>query len=900
MRDAARVVIERFGPPGYDLSAITVLLPSRLAAGGFARALGEVAGHSVLRLPRLTTLADWAASVPCSRPLWTDSARELALVAQLRGRDWFEDTDLWRVAAELRQLADELTRHRAALPATLAEFTSRLELAYRRQAGASMEMEARLVHEAWHALVADCGGAIDAVTRYHLRLGMLAENPAAPLVAVGLEGLSPAEIEFLAAYGERQPVLVIAAEVSETDAAPMLRVLGAAWPAPREGGPSLRERAAAVKGEVAGDPLAGRLVLFGATSLEEEAEAADVRVRSWLLEDRQRIAVVVQDRRVARRLRALLERAQVLVQDETGWALSTVAAATVVMRFLDCLGRDFHHRDLVDLLKSPFLFADWSGEVRRSVAYRLERTIRREGVVSGLRNFVDVTARQDDAGPVRAALERLQGAALRMLPRRHATVGAWLQRLHEALDALGVVPGLARDAAGQQLLDLLARLTRELGDSGPRLDLGAWRRWLDGELERATFRDRDVTSPVLFTHLAATALREFDGVILLGCDARQFPGKAGVSRFFNQSVRRQLGLPAREDDLERVRRRLIELVAATPRVLVTWQAQVDGEPNLVSPYFERLQAFSALAFGHDLQIASSDLLRAARVAGDETAAPPAQASGAPMPAASDLVPREVSVSAWASLVACPYQFYARHMLKLNELDEVREDVEKRDYGEVVHASLQRFHERHPGILGTDRATIERELAAISDEIFAPLIARNYLATGWLVRWQALIPAYLDWQAAREANGWRFAAGEAPRELAVVLAGGDTLTLRGRLDRIDQRDTGDGTEYAVLDYKTQSVDALRRKVREAGEDVQLVAYALLQERVTDAAYLSFDQDRVIAVALQGEPAALAAEDRERILRTFSGLLAGATLPAHGDSRTCSWCEMRALCRRDHWV
>ena len=894
-------MIERFGLRRSDLSDITVLLPGRTAAGGFARALAEVAAHPVLVLPRLTTLADWSASVPCHQTLWTDSARELALVSQLRGRGWFDDADLWAVAAELRQLADDLTRHRAALPATITEFTARLEVAYRRQAGAPIEMEARLVHEAWRALVGDSGGAVDGVTRYHLQLALLADSAAVPLVAVGLDGLTAVEGEFLAAYARRQPVLVISAGVPEIDAEPIVRVLDAAWPAHCDSGPSLRERAAALSCDASGDPLAGRLSLLGAASLEEEAEVADVCVRSWLLEGRQRIGVVVQDRLVARRLRALLERAEVLVQDETGWALSTVAAATVIMRFLDCLGSDFHHRDLIDLLKSPFLFADWSADARRSAAWKLERMTRRESVVSGLRDFVEVAARDDDAGHARAALERMRGAALRMFTRRPATVGAWLKRLHDGLDTLGVVQGLAQDAAGQQILDLLARLERELGDAGPRVGLGEWRRWLDGELERATFRDRDVTSPVLFTHLAATALREFDGVILLGCDARQFPGGGREGLFFNQSVRRQLGLPAREDDLEQVRRDLIGLVAATPQLVVTWQAQVDGEPNLVSPYFERLQAFSTLAFGHDLRIAlSSHRVHAARVASAASGAPTARPSRAPAPAAADLVPREVSVSAWGSLVACPYQFYARHMLKLNELDEVREDVEKRDYGEIVHAILRCFHVKHPQVSATGRESLERDLAAMSEEIFAPLVARNYLATGWLVRWQALIPAYLDWQAKREASGWRFAAGEDKRELGVALEGEHTLTLRGRLDRLDRRETGSVTEYAVLDYKTQSVDALRKKVREPGEDVQLAAYALLQGDVTDAAYLSLDKASVTAVPPNGEPAELAAADRERITRSFSRLLQGAALPAQGDARTCEWCEMRALCRRDYWA
>ena len=174
----------------------------------------------------------------------------------------------------------------------------------------------------------------------------------------------------------------------------------------------------------------------------------------------------------------------------------------------------------------------------------------------------------------------------------------------------------------------------------------------------------------------------------------------------------------RDDELEQVRRHLIALVAATSQMLITWQAQVDGEPNLVSPYFERLQAFSELAFGHDLRLASSDLVRAAQVASEASGAPAARVIGAPAPAAADLVPRAVSVSAWGSLVACPYQFHARHMLKLNELDEVREDVEKRDYGEVVHAILRRFHERHARISTTDRDTLERDLATMSEEIFA--------------------------------------------------------------------------------------------------------------------------------------------------------------------------------------
>jgi ATP-dependent helicase/nuclease subunit B len=81
-------------------------------------------------------------------------------------------------------------------------------------------------------------------------------------------------------------------------------------------------------------------------------------------------------RLVARRARALLERAQVLVKDEAGWAFSTTSAATAVGRWLDVAGGDCYHRDLLDLMKSPFVFQDWGREARRHAVWRLESYVK--------------------------------------------------------------------------------------------------------------------------------------------------------------------------------------------------------------------------------------------------------------------------------------------------------------------------------------------------------------------------------------------------------------------------------------------------------------------------------------------------------------------------------------------
>src|SRR5204863_1320866 len=91
---------------------------------------------------------------------------------------------------------------------------------------------------------------------------------------------------------------------------------------------------------------------------EHEARCVDLAVRQALLAGTQDVVVLTQDRRLARRLRALLERAGVPLQDHAGWALSTSRAAAALDAWLECLEGRFRYRPLLDLLKSGFAKVD--------------------------------------------------------------------------------------------------------------------------------------------------------------------------------------------------------------------------------------------------------------------------------------------------------------------------------------------------------------------------------------------------------------------------------------------------------------------------------------------------------------------------------------------------------------
>lgn len=892
------------------LTGLVILLPNFHAVDLMGEALCVAAGAPSLLLPRMTTLTEWAGEVALGREILPDSCRAALLYQALRERKWFADADLWHVSRELLSLFDDMARQGTGLPDSYPEFVALLEAAYRTRAGAPLQFEARLVHELWYAMSLSGDGRVDSVTAYHLRLAGLADNAASPLYAVGLSGLTPMEQDFFRRYGERQPVHLYGCG-GEVPADELSRLVQIAWQSPvaaeDAAPPGLRERATEFRQRCPESPLSSRLELLEAHSLEQEAQAVDSQIREWLLAGKSAIAVIAQDRLVARRARALLERGQILVADETGWTFSTVAASAVVMRWLDAMASRFHHLDLLDLLKSPLIFADWEGGARKHAVYGLEQLVRRHSVISGLHHYRGL-AQREGVADVLTLLARLEQAQARFGARKRG-LAAWLASLLESLEVLGLRQGLAQDLAGEQLLRLLERLEKELSQDQGLFSLSEWRRWLDSQLEAATFRDTGITSPVVFTHLGAARLRRFDGVIVAGGDAAHFPGRGRESAFFNQSVRAQLGLPTFEQDLRQMEQDFTALLADCGTLLITWQGRKNAEPNLASPWVERLEVFHELAYGEKLPRREMADVGAGLPAID--AADLGQARSYPLSGGGhvvvasrpslppELVPTTLSASGYNSLMACPYQFYARHALHLNELDEVQQALEKKDYGEHVHAILHHFHQRYPAIGGGDRAEMEQALSDISREEFRQALEADYLARAWALRWDVRIPAYLDWQAGREQEGWRWSEGELWRTRELALEEGRSLTLKGRIDRVDTRSDDGEVAYAVLDYKTQSRIGLQKKLAAPGEDVQLPVYALLlEESVVEAAFVPVDEDGSIRMVPQEDIYALSQATGQRLRELFNALYRGAALPAQGSDQACTWCEMSGLCRKDY--
>jgi ATP-dependent helicase/nuclease subunit B len=862
----------------HDFSEIRVIVPTFVHAQQLRAALATRRTGAFIP-PRITTLSAWLALQPPSVIVASDSERLMRLYSELRQHGWLKklftarrNTELLPLARTLLTLCDELTQ--ALLPAIrLAPDAAdeRWQAALDGLAPVARNIlsdEAQLVWSIWKTQLDESDPCVARFTQ----MMRLAERAEAPLVWVSPVEPDAFETAFLNAYGERQTVLPIMLDWGE---ASIDSVYAAAWP-------SVLESAAArtaTNGGRAIAPPAG-LSLCAAKNLEDEALRGAQTIIDWINAGKSKIAIIAQDRVVARRMRALLERAQVFVSDETGWKLSTTRAAAALAAWFDVVAACAETMALLDLLKSPFLFAD----VEKKPAYvmAIELALRSANVSGG---WDAAAAALRDLPSAHELLSRLaQQAELFAGGRR--TLPQWIEITYSALDAMGMRAALQEDAAGAQMIELLAAIAQDCRALEQAFSFAEWRAFINLQLECTPFIACVSDDRVVMLPLNGAHLRTFDAVLMVGADADHLPSQPHETLFFANAVCRELGLATRESRQRQQLRDLTELLHSSRETVLSWQAYKAGEPNPVSPWIARLQLVLARAAAADIPA------HVVRIQPRSLMPLPVKM---PRPSAPQLMPAKLSASGYNSFVACPYQFFAMRMLGLSGLDELSDMPEKRDYGDWLHQILKIYHEtvRDQKIPCDDRLAVLRE---ISERIFAAELAKNAAALSYYVRWQKAVPAYLTWANERETQGWRFAVGERWFEKTLQWPDG-AITLHGRIDRIDENDAG---ELAVLDYKTRTQQALSSKFKQI-EDHQLAFYGILSE--TPAACAHY-------VAL--EPVREKTGDAEapnytewqnaladHIVRNMRAISQGAALPASGIESVCQYCEVRGMCRKGAW-
>lgn len=400
----------------------------------------------------------------------------------------------------------------------------------------------------------------------------------------------------------------------------------------------------------------------------------------------------------------------------------------------------------------------------------LERAFERAGRDSE-RELLELAGETMKSLGGRAASFRRDGfaAGMRRILPALARAGADTVEAEEWLEAIG--PAARRvDREPGFWLDLLAATLSEAGEAAPEGRMVDVQGWLE------------------LLHEPGSHL------VICGMNEGMVPGRASTDAWLPESTRRCLGLAADGTRAARdayLLRAMIECRRSGGRVdLLLAKASAGGDALLPSR----------------LLLAADDEELAGRVKLLFREVEPPDSS---LPWTLDEVwkwrPRELepgerlSVTAFPAYLACPFRYYLKHVVGMEQPEPERIEWNARDFGTVTHEVVERW-----GRDGKAREFSKSEaIEAWVHEALDRVIAEWFGATVPLalqIQREALRQR-LSWfarvQAVERASGWRVREVETKFTLAL-----DGFTVVGRADRIDVHDDG---RRRVLDYKTGSVD-----------------------------------------------------------------------------------------------
>jgi hypothetical protein len=289
-------------------------------------------------------------------------------------------------------------------------------------------------------------------------------------------------------------------------------------------------------------------------------------------------------------------------------------------------------------------------------------------------------------------------------------------------------------------------------------------------------------------------------LIITAVNEGNVPQSVNSDAFLPDQVRSVLGLLDNRRRFARDVMALTAIVASRPVVhLIAGRRGMEDDPLVPSrlllarPADELPAWIAALKIAPD-RVAATDLAPALVTAGTTSRfyVPP------PEPLAHPL--STLRVTAFRDYLACPYRFYLRHIVKLENLHDHHREMDAATFGVLAHGVLQDFG-RGRLSSATDARAIAAALGADLDAAIARRFGPRPPAAVVIQREQlrTRLADFALWQARQAREGWRILPDKVERELSATLdVDGQPFIVTGRIDRIDiHPDLG----YRILDYKT---------------------------------------------------------------------------------------------------
>jgi ATP-dependent helicase/nuclease subunit B len=268
------------------------------------------------------------------------------------------------------------------------------------------------------------------------------------------------------------------------------------------------------------------------------------------------------------------------------------------------------------------------------------------------------------------------------------------------------------------------------------------------ELFNIAIADRVVRRPegpglrVRIYGLLEARLQSLDRVVLGSLVDDVWPADPRSDPWLSRPMRQALGLDPPERRISLAAHDFAQALGAR-EVVLAYPAKLDGAPTVPSRFVQRLAAVAgearwsrACAKGARYLGWGRSLDRPARIKRIDKPAPRPPRSTRPT---------SLSVTEVEHWLRDPYTIYAKHILKLRELDPVDLPPGAADRGTVIHAALGEFTSTFAGALPPNPAA---ELIEIGRKHFAALEDYPEARAFWWPRFQRIAHWFAAWEMQR--------------------------------------------------------------------------------------------------------------------------------------------------------
>jgi hypothetical protein len=724
-------------------------------------------------------------------------------------------------------------------------------------------------------------------------------------LVLGSETLCPLDLEFFTAIEGLMSLTLVVAEPSEALADSLVRAIPERRIEDATEHPSPRLLSA--------EPLVARD--------REESLVDALRILKQTDTSVHRVAIVVpQPLAYLYLAKKILDEAGVAYELQDTFPLATEPYVASVDLALEIVETDAHRSSALALLRSPFF--QFKGVGPGEVAAFDAMTLRYREPGSS-RTWARLYERKSRP-PAQAALPGMESgtSSTRVLPPLAALVEttralAPLGRDNPITDKIAClraflgdyscpVPGARHRRARGALASILERLEAAAPHVGnPAIDFKTFRDRFRRAVEAHTFDTRSGGGGVTVVDARSAGFGSFDLVILLGVNDGEWPARGERNIFFPQWLLREFGWLSDRELLGRERNRFRLLLDLGVKNVALLRHQLEDEiPTVPSPFLEEVDAWrqDRSDSWHDhtfdpdelraLVVTRSEALRRRLITADGVRSRDPHPGHVGALSVSD----PVSPTSLELYLRCPFKYFSRYLLGLEEEEDVDEMLTPLERGRMLHDLLQEgFESWDAGSDAPRPITAEsyedalRAFHEIAMKIVPPEHRRVELprlfggagepgAVEWLLRWE-LTRGPLE----RRLIEYGF---QSPLRLEAGPRGEKPwfVRIKGRVDRADIDAQG---RLHVFDYKSG-------RAPEPAVTLQVPLYAMclsqdLNAPVAESAYLSFRDRRTVSRMDFQKTSAL-------LIETYRSIQDGEFPPRPHQEPLCYSCGFVGVCRK----